>query len=920
MPTNTLRRRLNLRKNATLQRKRQSGGQATGAAVNATTAAATAAAANAAAAVKAAQDQYSALLAKQASYKSLDNSALAAVTQATTEQASAKTALESAQVAKTTANTELSAAQEAKAAANTAAEQKQKNYSSALLNEQTAKGDLNAKAAIAAAAQAVSDYQDTLVKSATETVAKTTLAVTDILLLPARKAAAAFAAASFVKAPPTTLTITPGIPANTVLPQCKNLGKPSDDWSSRYFTSFECIDTLGGVLTLDGRCITGATATEQVSGACTAPSVATVDLKCVNPASGTNLSETCKDLNKYDFLTPDTKNAAKLATADIAKAIMVPAEAYAAQAATTPAPTATAPGIIQGLPPTGSLPQCKYLGRPSADWLSRLYNATDCAILGGTYTAATNKCVLNGSDLSVDCQPLNKYTFYTDATKVAIQTTAAASAHAQIAITKPPPANFSITNDVPPATVVPQCKYLGRPSDDWTKRIYTESECDALGGTFTSTDGTCGALSTTCAELNKYSFNSTATADVIAATNVSLTNSLVTPAVAHATVAALNPPPPSITVAAGAPPTGFMPKCKYLGKPANDFASRLYNSSECTLLDINGNVDANGVCTATDAAGVTTNYSDVCKDLNKYDFVITGVTDVSAAAARKAALNPPVALGIEQAKSFAKAKALYKFPSGFTTTAGPPPPAVLPQCKYLGSPSDDWQTRIYSSLDCFKLGGTYSANGKCLVNGVDFGPACKDLNKYDFVNSDTSSAATEARTAALASLTAPAAAFVSAGTPPTQAAATIMGGPPPIFLAPSCKWLGKPSEDWAKRIYLNTECDTLGGVWQSLPTVQGSCAVGTAAATQKTQTECTASGGTWTAPAGAYGTCIGGTTTTGTSSAISSWSDTCAVINKYNFVAPTQSGGRRKTQRNGYRKAKKTYRQRKAERKLNNRK
>ena len=914
MPSNTLRRRVNLRKNATPQRKRQSGGGDTGTAVNATTAAATAAASNAAAAVQAAQTQYSQLLAKQASYKSLDNSALAAVTQATSEQALAKKALEEAQSAKSTANSELAAAQDVKVKANTTAAEKQKNYSTALLDEQTAKGDLNAKAAIAAAAQAVSDYQNTIVKSAEETVAKTTAAVTDILLLPARKAAAAFASAAFLRPVPNTVTVTPGIPAATVLPQCKNLGRPSDDWSSRYFTSFECIDTLGGVLTLDGRCITGVTATEQVSGACTAPSVATVDLKCVNPASGTNLSETCKDLNKYDFLTADTKNAANLGIADVARAIMVPAEAYAAQVATTPAPTATVPGIIQGVPPTGSLPQCKYLGRPSADWLSRLYNATDCALLGGTYTAATNKCVLNGSDLSVDCQPLNKYTFYTDATKVAIQTTAAASAHAQIAITKPPPTNFSITNAVPPTNVVPQCKYLGRPSDDWTKRIYTESECDALGGTFAAADGTCGALSATCAELNKYSFNSAATADIIAATNISLTNALVTPAVAHATIAALNPPPTTMTIAAGAPPTGFLPKCRYLGKPSNDFASRLYNSSECTLLDINANVDANGVCTAG-----STNYSDICKDLNKYDFDIPGVTNSSAAAARKAALNPPTAVGIEQAKSFAKAKALYKVPTGFTITAGPPPPAVLPQCKYLGAPSDDWQTRIYTSLDCFKLGGTYSANGKCLVNGVDFGPACKDLNKYDFVNPDTSAAATEAKNAAVASLTTPAAAFAAAGTPPSPA--TIKGGPPPIFLAPSCKWLGKPSADWTKRIYLSTECDTLGGVWQSLPTVQGSCAVGTAAATQKTQTECTSAGGTWTAPAGTYGTCIGGTTTTGTTSAISSWSDTCAVLNVYNFVAPTQAGGRRrKTQRNGYRSAKKTYRQRKAERKLNKRK
>jgi hypothetical protein len=558
------------------------------------------------------------------------------------------------------------------------------------------------------------------------------------------------------------------------------------------------------------------------------------------------------------------------------------------------------------------LPQCKYLGRPSADWLSRLYNATDCAVLGGTHTAATNKCVLNGSDLSVDCQPLNKYTFYTDATKVAIQTTAAASAHAQIAITKPPPANFTINVGLPPATVVPQCKYLGRPSDDWTKRIYTEAECDVLGGTFNA-DGTCGALSTTCAELNKYNFNTTVTAEVIAATNLSLTNALVTPAVAHATVAALNPPPASITVAAGAPPTGFMPKCKYLGKPSNDFASRLYNSSECSLIDINANLDENGICTAG-----TKNYSTECSPLNKYDFVIAGVTDVSAAAARKAALNPPTVVGIDGAKAFAKAKALYKFPTGFTVTAGPPPPAVLPQCKYLGAPSDDWQTRIYSSLDCFKLGGTYSANGKCLVGGADFGVTCKDLNKYDFVNADTTADATAARTAALATLTAPAAAFTSAGTPPSTV--TVKGGPPPIFLAPSCKWLGKPSADWLSRIYLSTECETLGGVWQSLPTTLGSCAVGTGAPTQKTQTECTAAGGTWTAPAGTYGTCIGGTTTTGTSSAISSWSTTCAVINPYNFVAPTQSGGKRKTQRNGYRKAKKTYRQRKAERKLNNRK
>lgn len=913
MPTNTLRKRVALRKNVTLHKSRQRGGQT----VNATTAAATQAAADAAAAVKAAQDQYSQLLAKQASYKSLDDAALAAVTKATTDQTSAQTALTGAQTAKASANTELATAQAAKTAANTNAASKQSAYSTALLDEQVAKGDLNAKSAVAAAAQAVADYQSTLVNAATATVAVTAAAVADILLLPARKAAAAFATASFVRPPPTTLTITSGIPASTVLPQCKNLGRPSDDWSYRYFTSFECVDTLGGVLTLDGRCITGTTATDQVSGACTAPSVQTVDLKCVNPTGATNLSTVCADLNKYDFITPDTKNAAKLAIADLAKAIMVPAEAYIAQSSSAPPPTPQTPGIIQGLPPTGILPQCKYLGRPSPDWLSRLYNATDCALLGGVYTAATNKCVLNGSDLGTDCQPLNKYTFYTDATKAALQASAAASAHAQIAITKPPPANFMINPGLPPSTLVLQCKYLGRPSDDWTKRIYTESECDVLGGTFTAADGTCGALSTTCADLNKYNFNTPTTADIIAATNVSLTNSLLTPAVAHATVAALNPP--SITVAAGAPPTGFMPQCKYLGKPSNDFASRLYSSSECSLIDINGIVNASGICTATNLAGVSTNYSTTCQPLNRYDFVIPGVTDVSAAAARKAALNPPTAVGIDQAKSFAKAKALYKFPTGFTVTAGPPPPAVLPQCKYLGAPSDDWQTRIYTSLDCFKLGGTYSANGKCLVNGADFGPTCKDLNKYDFVNSDTSAAATEAKNAAVASLTAPAAAFVAAGTPPSTVA--VKGGPPPIFLAPSCKWLGKPSPDWQSRLYMSSECDTLGGVWQSLPTTQGTCAVGTAATTQKTQADCTSAGGVWTAPAGTYGTCIGGTSTAGTTSAISSWSATCAVINPYNFVAPIQSGGRRRrTQRNGYRKAAKTYRQRKAERKLNKRK
>jgi hypothetical protein len=308
----------------------------------------------------------------------------------------------------------------------------------------------------------------------------------------------------------------------------------------------------------------------------------------------------------------------------------------------------------------------------------------------------------------------------------------------------------------------------------------------------------------------------------------------------------------------------------------------------------------------------------MCQPLNKYDFVIPGITEASAAAARKAALNPPTAVGVAQAASFAKARALYKLPAGFSVKAGPPPPSLLPECKYLGSPSDDWLQRIYTSLDCFKLGGTYSANGTCLVGGVDFGPKCAELNKYDFVNPDTQSAATDAKTAAVASLTTPSAAFASAGTPP--ATVSVVGGPPPIFLAPQCKWLGKPSADWVERIYLKSECDTLGGVWKSLPTVQGSCAVGSAEPTQKTETECIAAGGNWTAPAGTYGTCIGGLTGTGTSSAVSSWSKTCAVINPYNFIAPTQSGGRRRTQRNGYRKAKKTYRQRKAERKLNSRK
>ena len=875
MPSNTRRRRTLLRKSRTSTlRIAQSGGQA----VDPVTAAATQAAADAAAAVTAAQQQMQGLVAKKAAYKSLDNAAAVAVSDATTEKTAAQTALTAAQSAKTAANANLSSAQAAKTAANTLSKDKESAYSAALLDEQSAKGDLNAKAAIAASAQAVADYQGTVVATATAKVAATSATVADILLLPARKAAAAFATASFVRPPPSTLTVSPGIPTG-ILPQCKNLGRPSDDWSYRYFTSFECIDTLGGALTLDGRCFTGGTVTEQVDSKCTAPALQTVDLKCVS--GGTNLSTTCADLNKYDFLTADTKNAAKLAIADFAKKILTPAEAYLAQSISAPPPTATVPGIIQGLPPTGILPQCKYLGRPSPDWLSRLYNATDCALLGGVHTPATNKCVLNGSDLSVDCQPLNKYTFYTAATQVPIQTTAAASAHAQIAITKPTPANFVITAGLPPATTVPQCKYLGRPSDDWTKRIYTEAECDVLAGTFNPADGTCGALSTTCAELNKYNFNTPATTDVIAATNLSLTNSLVTPAVAHATVAALNPPTSPIT--AGAPPTGLLPQCKYLGKPSNDFASRLYSSSECSLIDINANVDANGICTAG-----TVNYSTTCRPLNTYDFVIAGVTDASAAAARKDTLNPPIAVGIDQAASFAKAKALYKFPTGFTVTAGPPPPTLLPECKYLGAPSDDWQTRIYTSLDCFKLAGTYSANGKCLINGVDFGPKCAPLNKYSFVNPDTQAAATAAATAATASLTAPAAAFASAGTPP--AGVTVVGGPPPIFLAPSCKWLGKPSADWKERIYLKSECDTLGGVW--------------------------------TASAGTYGTCIGGTTTTGTTSAVSSWSTTCAVINPYNFVAPTGQGGgrRRKTQRNSYRKAKKTYRQRKAERKLNKRK
>jgi len=910
MPSNTRRRRTLLRKsNTSTLKARQSGGQV----VDPVTAAATQAAADAAKAVTAAQQQMTALLAKQAAYKSLDTAAGLEVSSATTAKKTAETALTNATTAKATANGNLITAQTAKNDANTVSKNKAFAYSAALLDEQSAKGDLNAKAAIAASAQAVADYQGTLVTNATAKVASATAAVTDILLLPARKAAAAFATASFVRPAPTTITVAPGIPASTALPDCKSLGRPSDDWSYRYFTSFECIDTLGGALTLDGRCFTGGTVTDQVDSKCTAPALQTVDLKCVS--GGTNLSTTCADLNKYDFLTADTKNAAKLAIADFAKKILTPAEAYLAQSISAPAPTDTVPGIIQGLPPTGILPQCKYLGRPSPDWLSRLYNATDCALLGGVYTAATNKCVLNGSDLSVDCQPLNKYTFYTAATQVPIQTTAAASAHAQIAITKPPPANFVITAGLPPASSVPQCKYLGRPSDDWTKRIYTEAECDVLAGTFTAADGTCGALSATCAALNNYNFNTPTTTDVIAATNLSLANSLATPAVAHATVAALNPPPASVTVTPGAPPTGLLPQCKYLGKPSNNFASRLYSSSECSLIDINANVDATGICTAG-----TVNYSTTCQPLNKYDFVITGVTDVSAAAARKAALNPPVAVGIDQAASFAKAKALYKFPTGFTVTAGPPPPALLPDCKYLGSPSDDWVNRIYTSLDCFKLDGTYSANGKCLVGGLDFGPKCALLNNYSFVNPDTQAAATAAATAATTSLAAPAAAFVSAGTPPTTV--TVKGGPPPIFLAPSCKWLGKPSADWKTRIYLNSECDTLGGVWQSLPTVQGSCAVGTAAATQKTQTECTSAGGTWTAPAGTYGTCIGGTTTTGTTSAVSSWSTTCAVINPYNFVAPTGQGGgrRRKTQRNSYRKAKKTYRQRKAERKLNKRK
>jgi hypothetical protein len=877
MPSNTRRRRTLLRKSRTSTlRIAQSGGQA----VDPVTAAATQAATDAAAAVEAAKSQMEGLVAKQAAYKSLDTAAAAAVSDATIEKTAAQSALTAAQSAKTAANANLTAAEVAKTAANTVSKEKEKAYSAALLDEQSAKGNLNAKAAIAASAQAVADYQGTLVTNATAKVSEKTAAVADILLLPARKAAAVFATASFVRPSPIApISGMPDAAAASSLAVCKNLGRPSDDWSYRYFTSFECIDTLGGALTLDGRCFTGGTVTEQVDSKCAAPAMATVDLKCVS--GGTNLSATCADLNKYNFLTPDTKNAANLAIADFAKKILTPAEAYLAQSLSAQPPTATVPGIIQGLPPTGILPQCKYLGRPSPDWLSRLYNATDCALLGGVHTAATNKCVLNGSDLSVDCQPLNKYTFYTAATQVPIQTTAAASAHAQIAITKPPPANFVITVGLPPATTVPQCKYLGRPSDDWTKRIYTEAECDVLGGTFTAADGTCGAMSTTCAELNKYNFNTPTTTEVIAATNLSLTNSLVTPAVAHATVAALNPPTTPIT--AGTPPTGLLPQCKYLGKPSNDFASRLYSSSECSLIDINANVDANGICTSG-----TVNYSTTCRPLNTYDFVITGVTDVSAAAARKAALNPPVAVGIDQAASFAKAKALYKFPTGFTVTDGPPPPALLPECKYLGAPSDDWVNRIYTSLDCFKLAGTYSANGKCLVNGVDFGPKCAPLNKYSFVNSDTQAAATAAATAATASLTAPAAAFASAGTPP--AGVTVVGGPPPIFLAPSCKWLGKPSADWKTRIYLKSECDTLGGVW--------------------------------TASADTYGTCIGGTTTTGTTSAVSSWSTTCAVINPYNFVAPAgQSGGRRrKTQRNSYRKAKKTYRQRKAERKLNKRK
>jgi uncharacterized protein Smg (DUF494 family) len=152
---------------------------------------------------------------------------------------------------------------------------------------------------------------------------------------------------------------------------------------------------------------------------------------------------------------------------------------------------------------------CKDLGKASDDRRIRVYTKDECNKLDGNWYPDGECTMKQGGSFSWDCKELNN--------------------------------NDLLNTYKGPA----KCKDLGRPSNDNTVRLYSKRECDDLGGNF-SGNGICtkkagGSWNVDCKELNKIR---------------SLGGSYKGP-----------------------------PVCMDLGNPSPDGSIRVYSKSECDKLD-----------------------------------------------------------------------------------------------------------------------------------------------------------------------------------------------------------------------------------------------------------------------------------------------------------------------------------------------
>ena len=336
-------------------------------------------------------------------------------------------------------------------------------------------------------------------------------------------------------------------------------------------------------------------------------------------------------------------------------------------------------------PSTTPSSKCGTYGYPSPDGKIRLYSQAECNSLRGNFVLGGECLSPNGGSISWDCRNLNTG---------AAQTSQVAPQPSQVA---PQPSQV----DPQPSQVDPQtlsvCGTSGYPSPDGTIRLYSQAECNSLGGKFNG-DGQClhpngGSFSWDCRKLN---------------------------------------------------PTGTSATCGTYGYESQDGRNvRLYSQAECSSLG--GSFRANGECLRPNGGS----FSWDCRILNngpQASRVSVQPSPVSVQPSPVSLQPSPVSLQpspvslqpITQPIPQASWVGGYIREQTIPVPLQPTPVPVQPytpsttpssRCGTSGYASPDGNIRLYSQAECSSLGGQFNINGECLnPNGGSFSWDCRNLN------------------------------------------------------------------------------------------------------------------------------------------------------------------------------------------------